>query len=81
MGDDLSYAMLLIHQEQARDLSQQHKLQQVFLTFVELAAEQYERSLQLAASQEHAPGLRRFAPTLTVNAPPVCHQSNKKDEG
>ena len=31
MGDDLSYAMFLIHQGQARDLSQQHKLQQVFL--------------------------------------------------
>ncbi|HZS66868.1 MAG TPA: hypothetical protein VFA72_07130 [Burkholderiales bacterium] len=59
--------MFLTHQGQARDVSQQHKLQQVLLTFVgnELAAEQYERGLLFAASQEHAPDLRRFGPTLT----------------
>jgi hypothetical protein len=38
MGDDLSYAMFLTHQGQARDLSQQHKLQQVLLTFARPAA-------------------------------------------
>jgi hypothetical protein len=43
--------MLLIHQHQARNLSQQHKLQQLFLTFVagQLTAEQYERNLDLTS--------------------------------
>jgi hypothetical protein len=53
MSTDLAYAILLIQQRQARDLSQQHRLQQLFLTFVDgqLSAEEYERSLELAARE------------------------------
>jgi hypothetical protein len=53
MSNDLAYAMLLIHQRQARDLSQQHSLQQLFLTFVDgqISAEEYERRLELAAPE------------------------------
>jgi hypothetical protein len=51
MSNDLAYAMFLIHQRQARDLSQQHRLLQLFLTFVagQVSAEEYERMLGLAA--------------------------------
>ena len=47
MSNDLAYAMFLIQQRQARDLSQQHRLQQLFLTFVggQVSAEDYERML------------------------------------
>ena len=47
MSNDLAYAMFLIHQRQARDLSQQHRLQQLFLTFIggQVSAEEYERML------------------------------------
>jgi hypothetical protein len=53
MSNALAYAMLLIHQHQARNLSQQYKLQQLFLTFVagRLTAEQYERNLDLTAAK------------------------------
>jgi hypothetical protein len=42
--------MLLIYQHQACGLTQQQRLQQLFLTFVagQLTAEQYERGLRLA---------------------------------
>lgn len=58
MSNDLAYTMLLIHQRQARDLSQQHQLQQLFLTFVggEISAEDYERSLEVTE-----PGRTLFA--------------------
>jgi hypothetical protein len=50
MSNALAYAMLLIHQHQALDVSQQQKLQQLFLTFLagQLTAEQYERNLEAA---------------------------------
>ena len=49
MSNDLAYAMFLICQRQARDLNQQHRLQQLFLTFVsgQMSAEEYERMLGL----------------------------------
>jgi hypothetical protein len=42
--------MLLIYQHQACDLTQQQRLQQLFLSFLagQLTAEQYERDLRLA---------------------------------
>ena len=42
--------MLLIHQRQARNLSQQYQQQQLFLAFLagEITAEQYERNLEAA---------------------------------
>ena len=48
MSNDLAYAMLLIHQRQARDLRQQHLLLQLFETYISgaLTAEQYERDLR-----------------------------------
>jgi hypothetical protein len=48
MSNDLAYAMLLIHQRQARDLRQQHLLLQLFQTYVDggLTAEQYEQDLR-----------------------------------
>jgi len=54
VSNDLAYAMLLIYQRQARDLRQQRMLQELFLTFVagQLSAEQYERSLALAAAKK-----------------------------
>ena len=50
MSTDLAYAMFLIHQRLARDLAQQHRLQQLFQSFVEgeLSGEEYARSLALA---------------------------------
>jgi len=50
LSDAFAYAMLLIRQRQARNLSQQQKLQQLFLAFLagELTAEQYERDLEAA---------------------------------
>ena len=53
MSHDLAYTMLLIHQHQAHNLTQQQKLQQLFLTFVagQLTAEQYERSLALMVAK------------------------------
>ena len=49
MSNDLAYAMFLIRQRQARDISEQHQLQQLFLTFVggEMSPEEYERNLSL----------------------------------
>lgn len=51
MSNDLAYAMFLIRQRQARDISEQHQLQQLFLTFVggEMSPEEYERNLSLTA--------------------------------
>ena len=51
MSNDLAYAMFLIRQRRARDISEQHQLQQLFLTFVggEMSAEEYERNLELTA--------------------------------
>jgi hypothetical protein len=50
MSNALAYAMLLIHQRQARNLIEQQKLQQLFLAFLagEVTAEQYERDLEAA---------------------------------
>ena len=50
MSNALAYAMLLIHQRQARNLSQQQKLQQLFLAVRagERTAEQSERNLEAA---------------------------------
>jgi len=50
LSNALAYAMLLIHQRQARNLIEQQKLQQLFLAFLagEVTAEQYERSLEAA---------------------------------
>jgi len=50
MSIALAYAMLLIHQHQALNPTHQHKLHQLFLTFLagELTAEQYERHLEAA---------------------------------
>jgi len=47
MSNDLAYAMFLIRQRQARDVSEQHQLYQFFLTFLrgEMSAEEYEREL------------------------------------
>lgn len=47
MGNALAFAMLRIHQHQARDAKQQHQLQELFLAFVagRLTAEQYEMGL------------------------------------
>jgi hypothetical protein len=48
----LAYTMLLIHQHQARNLSEQQDLQRLFLTYLEgqLTAEQYERNLALTCA-------------------------------
>lgn len=53
MSHALAYTMLLIHQHQAHSLSQQQKLQQLFLAYVagRLTAEQYERNLALMAAE------------------------------
>lgn len=50
MSKALAFALLLIHQHQARDFSQQYRLQQLFAAFIAgaLTAEQYERDLHLA---------------------------------
>jgi len=50
MSSALAYAMLLIHQRQARNLIEQQKLQRLFLAFLagEVTAEQYEHSLEAA---------------------------------
>ena len=50
MSIALAYSMLLIHQHQAPNPQQQHKLYQLFLTFLagQLTAEQYERHLEAA---------------------------------
>lgn len=50
MSNAFAFAMLLICQHQARDLTQQQRLQQLFLSFLagQLTAEQYERGLRLA---------------------------------
>jgi len=50
LSNALAYAMLLIHQRQARNLIEQQKLQQLFLAFLagEVTAEQYERSFEAA---------------------------------
>jgi hypothetical protein len=50
MSNAFAFAMLLIYQHQACGLTQQQRLQQLFLTFVagQLTAEQYERGLRLA---------------------------------
>jgi hypothetical protein len=50
MSSALAYAMLLIHQRQARSLIEQQKLQQSFLAFLagEVTAEQYERNFEAA---------------------------------
>ena len=47
MSNDHAYAMFLIRQRQARDISEQHQLYQFFLTFLrgEMSAEEYEREL------------------------------------
>jgi hypothetical protein len=49
MGKALAFAMLLIHQRQARNLEQQHRQQDLFLSFLDghVTAEQYERDLDL----------------------------------
>jgi hypothetical protein len=56
MSNDLAYAMFLIHQRQARDISEHHQLEHLFLTFVggEMSAEDYERNLQLTARRPTA---------------------------
>ena len=50
LSNALAYAMLLIHQRQARNLLEQQKLQQLFLAFLAggITAEQYERSFEAA---------------------------------
>lgn len=50
MSEALAFALLLIHQHQARDSSQQYRLQELFAAFLAgaLSAEQYERNLHLA---------------------------------
>lgn len=50
MSNAFAFAMLLIYQHQACDLTQQQHLQQLFLSFLagQLTAEQYERDLRVA---------------------------------
>ncbi len=50
MSKAFAFAMLLIYQHQARDLTQQQRLQKLFLSFLagQLTAEQYERDLRHA---------------------------------
>ncbi len=47
MSNALAFAMLRIHQHQARNAGQHHKLQELFLTFLagRLTADQYEKGL------------------------------------
>ena len=64
MSHALAYTMLLIHQHQARNLSEQQNLQRLFLTYLEgqLTAEQYERNLALTcAAKRPAPAYRLLA--------------------
>ena len=62
MSNALAYAMLLIHQRQARNLIEQQKLQQLFLAFLagEVTAEQYE----LGALQRRPDGPPTAGPWL-----------------
>ena len=56
MSNAFAFAMLLIYQHQACDLTQQQRLQQLFLRFLagQLTAEQYERGLRLARDNPRA---------------------------
>jgi len=50
VSNAFAFAMLLIYQHQACDLTQQQRLQQLFLSFLagQLSADQYERDLRVA---------------------------------
>ncbi len=56
MGNDLAYAMFLIHQRRARNLGQQTRLQQLFVSFMDghIDAEQYESNLERTVSDRGA---------------------------
>jgi hypothetical protein len=47
VSNAFAFALLLLHQHQAQDPTQQHRLHELFLTFLagHLTAEQYERNL------------------------------------
>lgn len=47
MSNAFAFAMLLLQQHRAHDPQQQHRLHELFLTFLagQLTAEQYERNL------------------------------------
>lgn len=62
MSNDLAYAMFLIHQRQARDISEHHQLAHLFLTFVggAMSAEDYERNLELTGRRPTVAAPRRF---------------------
>ena len=56
MSHALAYALFRIQQHQAPSLEQQHRLHQMYLTFLagELTPEQYERNLDPAATKDSA---------------------------